>query len=80
VEALLAAETEALQLGPNEGVPPTDGTIFRPTDDPATAAVEGRWHGRRRTGGRRVLAIAAMVAGAALVLTALRPDADERGS
>lgn len=57
VDGLLAAETERLQLGPDAHIPSTDGAIFRPGDDPRDPAVEGGWHGRSRSGGRRVLGL-----------------------
>lgn len=72
VDGLLAAQTDVLQLGPGGTAPSTDGTIYRPDDDPSEPAVQGGWGGRSRSGGRRLLGIAALAGAGYGVVRLLR--------
>ncbi|WP_225752787.1 SDR family oxidoreductase [Actinotalea sp. Marseille-Q4924] len=60
-ERLIARQVDTQHLSRRHGAAPTSGNLHRPSPVRSDAAVEGGWHGRSRTGARRVALVAAAV-------------------
>jgi short-subunit dehydrogenase len=70
-ERLIARHVDTQHLSRRHHAAPTSGNLHHPSPVAADAAVEGGWHGRSRTGARRVVLAAAAVGGGLAVRRAL---------
>jgi short-subunit dehydrogenase len=67
VEAQMALQVEKTHLSADRRVEHTKGTLYTPDTDPSDPEVTGGWHGKRRTGIRRLFGWA-LVSAAGLAL------------